>query len=72
MEQLGEAGECFSSHSYQHGGCTWAFLLGIPLPIIKILGNWRSDCFMRYIHYPVEARMADSQLFKLRLQAAGF
>ena len=72
IQSCGEDGTAFSSHSYRHGGCTWAFLSGVPLPLIRTLGNWSSDCYLRYLHYPREARAAASQLMKLRLQAAGF
>ena len=72
VEKCGENAAAFSSHSYRHGGCTWNFLSGVPLPLVKILGNWKSDCFLKYIHYPIEARTAASDLVALRLKAAGY
>ena len=57
----------FSSHSFRRGGATFAFLCGVPAEIIKILGSWKSDVYIQYLHLPFEARLAASQLMKLRL-----
>ena len=39
----------FSSHSFQIGTATSAALAGIPDHVIKALGRWSSDCYLRYI-----------------------
>ena len=62
----------FSSHSFRRGGATFAYLCGVPTEIIKLLGNWRSDCYLRYIHLPLEARIAASELIKIKLMHAQF
>ena len=62
----------FSSHSARHGGCTWAFLSGVPSELIQTLGNWSSDCYKRYIHFPLESRMVACDLMRLRLKLTGF
>ena len=59
----------FSSHSFRRGGCTFSFLCGIPIPLIKLLGNWSSDCFMAYLEFPLETRTAACELIKFRLLA---
>ena len=71
IQKVGEDPTQFSSHSVRHGGCTWAFLSGVPPEMIKLLGNWKSDCYLRYLHYPFETRVAASELMKLRIQAIG-
>ena len=52
-----------STHSFRAGGATWAFNSGVPGEIIKILGNWKSDCYFRYLQISDEARAVASQLF---------
>ena len=44
----------FSSHSYHRGGTTFSFLCGVPIELIKVLGNWRSNAFLRYLEFPLE------------------
>ena len=58
LDQIGMDSSLFSSHSYHRGGCTFAFLSGVPTEIIKVLGNWKSDSYLQYIHFPMEARTA--------------
>ena len=57
----------FSSHSFRRGGATFAYICGVPAEIIKLLGNWKSDCYLRYLHLPLEARLAASELVKMRI-----
>ena len=59
----------YSSHSYRRGSTTFAFLSGIPCEVIHLLGNWRSNCFLSYIEFPLETRTAACELMKMRLQA---
>ena len=57
----------FTSHSLRAGGATHAFLSGVPAEIIKILGHWKSDCYLRYIRMPEQARFAAGLLMKKRI-----
>lgn len=43
----------YSSHSFRRGGATWAFQSGVPHSLIKLQGDWQSDCYLQYIkhHY---------------------
>ena len=61
--------DSFRSHSFRRGGCTFSFLCGIPPVVIRLLGNWRSDCYLKYIEFPLETRTAASELMKQRIQA---
>ena len=42
------------------------------MELIKELGGWRSDCYLRYLDFPMEARMAATELMKLHVQAVGW
>ena len=57
----------FSSHSLWRGGCSFSFMCGVPSEIIKMLGNWKSDSYLKYLHFPMEARSAASELMRIRL-----
>ena len=57
----------YGSHSFRRGGATFAFLCGVPAEIIKVLGNWKSDCYLKYLHLPLEARIVASELVKIRI-----
>ena len=57
----------FGSHSFRRGGCTFAFLSGVPCEVIRILGSWKSDCYLQYLYFPLEAHTAASELMRIRL-----
>ena len=62
----------YSSHSFRRGGATFAYLCGVPSEVIKLLGNWRSDCYLKYLHLPLEIMMAASELIKIKLMYKRF
>ena len=57
----------YGSHSLRRGGASFCFMCGVPSEIIKILGNWKSDSYLKYLHFPMEARSAASELLRIRL-----
>ena len=67
LAAIGERAEEYSSHSFRRGGASFAFLCGIPAELIKVLGNWKSDCYMKYLHFPLESRIAASDLMRIRI-----
>ena len=58
----------FTSHSLRAGGATNAFLSGVPSEIIKILGHWKSDCYLRYIRMAEQTRFVAGALIKYRIK----
>ena len=64
-EQLGV--KKLTSHSLRAGGATNAFLSGVPGELIKILGHWKSDVYLKYLRLPEEARLAAGALVKYRI-----
>ena len=68
LSAAGYDAERYSSHSMRRGGTTFAFLCGVPSELIRVLGSWRSDCYLRYLEFPMEARAAATQLMKHRIQ----
>ena len=67
VSQMLDLPDKLTSHSLRAGGATNAFLAGVPGEIIKILGHWKSDCYLKYIRLPEEARFAAGVLVKHRI-----
>ena len=61
----------FSSHLFRKRGDTWAFLSGVPSELIKLMGDWSSDYYLRKIQFPTEASAAASDLVRIQLQWLG-
>ena len=68
LERAGYPAHLFSSHSFRRGGTTFSFLCGVPSELMKLLGGWRSDCYLQYLEFPMEARVAATHLMKHRIQ----
>ena len=49
MKQIALPAEQYGTHSLRRGGATWMFLAGIPIEVIKQIGDWKSDCIYKYI-----------------------
>ena len=56
LEQAGWDGSKFSMHSLRRGGATLAFQAKVPGELIKIQGDWASECYLRYLAIPLEQR----------------
>lgn len=39
----------YGTHSLRRGGATWLLLCGVSVPIIKTLGDWKTDCVFKYL-----------------------
>ncbi len=56
LDSAGRDPTAFSGHSFRRGGATFAARLGQPGDSIKILGDWSSDAYRRYIDCPLTQR----------------
>ena len=56
LRLIGRNPNKFSSHSFRRGGATFAFKAGASAEMVKILGDWRSDSFRRYLHLPLQTK----------------
>ena len=50
----------YSSHSLRRGGATWAFQCGVSPELIKLQGDWQSDCYLRYINVSLTRKFTTS------------
>ena len=42
-------GRQVGSHSWRRGGASHCYAIGLSAESIKLIGDWSSSCFMRYI-----------------------
>ena len=50
LAEVGENPAYYSSHSFRRGGATFAHSVGVPAQLIKLMGDWHSDAYERYLH----------------------
>lgn len=58
LTRLGYQAADYGTHSLRRGGATWLILSGVPLPIVKALGDWKSDCVQNYIKPNLDNRFS--------------
>ena len=49
LKELKLCTKMYNTHSLRRGGGTWLLSAGVPLHLIKILGDWKSDCVFKYL-----------------------
>ena len=49
LSQLHLPSSSFSTHSLRRGGATWLLNAGVPLHVIRLLGDWKSDAVFQYL-----------------------
>lgn len=49
-------GTQFASHSFRRGGATHCYAIGLSAESIKLIGDWSSSCYTRYIEKDFESR----------------
>ena len=47
-----ESATAYTSHAFRRGGVVFNFLCGVPIELIKVVGNWKSNAFLRYWSFP--------------------
>ena len=57
LASLGYQETSFAIHSFCQGRASFAFQAGIPLELIKLLGDWKSNAAMLYLTVPMHIRL---------------
>jgi integrase len=57
ISRIGLDPTLYSGHSFRRGGATWAFAQGFTSEALKLLGDWKSDAFLLYIHLSFNTRV---------------
>lgn len=58
----------YSAHSLRRGGLLAGFQAGLPREFLKILGDWRSQCFEIYLSFPKQTRDSAAKIIRDSLQ----
>ena len=53
----------FSLYSLRRGGATFAYQSNIEAEMIKLMGDWASDAYKRYIDISMDKRFDSMKLF---------
>ena len=67
---LGRAGHNprgYSGHSFRRGGASFALSCGVPGELIRTHGDWKSQCYLRYLDSSVQDRARVSQMMAAHL-----
>lgn len=56
LERLGTPKESYSGHSFRRGGATFALQCGLPVDLIKLQGDWKSNAYERYLEPSFDLR----------------
>lgn len=59
----------YATHSLRRGGATFAMRIGVAPAVIKLLGDWKSDCFYEYCSVDEELREVAMELMAEKLWA---
>ena len=46
----------YAGQSFRRGGATYLLSLGMDIPTIKAMGDWKSDAYLRYLEFTMQAR----------------
>lgn len=57
IEKIGLKASDYSSHSFRRGGASYAFRSKVPADLIKIQGDWKSDCYQQYLSFSLEDKL---------------
>jgi integrase len=58
LQKIGVNPSEFSGHSFRRGGVTFAYRMGVPPLLIKLMGDWSSDVYMTYIDHTTPSDLA--------------
>jgi len=68
VSMCGHDPSTYASHSFRRGAATWAMQCGVPSDIVKIMGDWKSNCYQSYIdQIPESTQDKYRRLLMLRL-----
>ena len=52
---------------FGRSGATFALESGVPLDVISIMGDWKSDALFLYLHMPFAQRLAAQRVITTHL-----
>ena len=61
IDKVGHNSKEFSTHSFRRGGTTFLAQCGVDPRLIQLMGDWKSDCYKKYISFPLQDRLKVSK-----------
>ena len=58
IRKIGLDPNCFSTHGFRRGGTTLAFRAHISSDKIKLMGDWKSDCYRQYLAFDLKDKLS--------------
>ena len=52
----------YAGHSFRRGGASFAYEAGIPIDMIKLIGDWKSDAVLLYLTVPLKMRLHSNNI----------
>lgn len=62
LSALGVDPKLYAGHSFRRGGASFAYQSGVPIELIKALGDWRSDTILIYLTMPLTVRLHSANM----------
>ena len=57
IAELGLQAGDYTSHSFRRGGAFFAYQAGVPIELVKVLGDWKSNAALLYLTIPLTIRL---------------
>lgn len=57
----------YSTHSLRRGGTTFSFKSNVPTVLIKAHGDWKSDCYQKYVSLSLDDKLLVASCMKERI-----
>jgi integrase len=58
LTAVGLPTEDYNTHSLRRSGASYLLMAGMPLELIRVLGDWKSDCVFQYLKPQASSKLA--------------
>lgn len=72
LKRAGYKEKLFAGHSFRRGAVELAYKARVNPSLIKVYGDWSSNCYERYFQFPYETRAAVGSCMKALINQMGF
>ena len=62
LQSIGLQCDKYNTHSLRRGGATWLMCAGVPLEMIKAIGDWKSDSVFAYLKPDISEKLRVVQM----------
>ena len=67
LSRLGYPPLLYASHSFREGGASFAFQSFVPVELIKMLGDWKSNSVLLYLTVLLSNRLRSANVMSKRI-----